>query len=137
MRLTESRIHRLVAHYAPMLGLGHWDYDLKLEPGVDEEDGDGCGPRTWAYVVSDPKSEYFLLVVYPHSIRGRCKEMGWDIREEAEATIIHELVHVMWSCVDDLFSVPEQAEAPVAFLREPIVERLARLLYHHLPKMRE
>jgi hypothetical protein len=107
---------------------------LRLEKGSDEDDGDGCGPRTWAYVISDPKSEYFLLVFYPDSIRLRCREMGWDLREESEATVIHELLHVMWSPLEDIFTTPEQAQLPVDHLREPIVERTARLLYQYLPK---
>ena len=133
MRLTDSRIHRLVAHYSPYLGLAHWEYDLRLEKGGDTDDEED-GPRTWAYVVADPRSEFFLLVVLPESIRKRCKEMGWDVKSEAEATIIHELLHVMYSPYEDIFTVPENAQTPVDHLREPIVERTARLLYQYLPK---
>lgn len=136
-RLTEARLHKLVGHYSPLLGLAHWSYDLKLELGADEEDDEvGCGPRTWAYVIADPKSEYFLLVVYPDSIRKRCKEMGWDLQEEAESTIIHELIHIMWSPYLEIFSVPEQASHAVDYLSEPIVERTARILYQYLPRLK-
>jgi hypothetical protein len=118
-----------------MLGIAHWSYDLRLEKGADAEDDEvGCGPRTWAYVIADPKSEYFLLVVYPESIRRRCKEMGWQLQEESESTIIHELLHVMWSPYEDIFTIPDAASHAVDYLREPIVERTARLLYEYLPK---
>lgn len=92
-----------------MLGLGHWTI------GVTEGVGGGgqsADVECWAGV------EQAEITIYPLAF---AEDASGDPRWTLERVVIHELVHVLQS----------EMEAG----DEPVVDRLARLLAAHLPRL--
>ena len=104
-RSMRDEFERLIRHYAPMLGLGHWDFTV-----VERSGGDGCSAEveTW------PRVEEFRVTVYPAAF-----ESDRDPRWRLERVVLHELLHVL----------QDEMEGD----EEPVVDRLARILVNHLP----
>lgn len=126
-KITEKRIEKLVEHYAPFLGLGHWSYEIIMKDrGSQGQDME---------VDYAPTLEHFKLYVYKGHIERVNKREGWDLEQDVSVTILHELLHVMWCPFEGHITFPSsEIEASYRWSQEPILERLARTLYEHLPK---
>lgn len=82
--------------------------------------------------------EHFTITVYANYLEKLIHREGWDLRDEVSVTVIHELIHVTFQRFEGLihFASPE-SERMYEWEQEPVIERYARLLYNHLPKVTE
>ena len=79
-----DEFERLIRHYAPMLGLGHWDFTV-----VERSGGDGCSAEveTWPRV-----EEFRDQGILPQALYNFLALLGWNPGDEQELMSPEELV---------------------------------------------
>lgn len=125
-QITTKRVEKLVEHYANFLGLGHWTYEIHFKPKKQTR---------WMEVEYAPPLEHYKVFVYSEYISDLIRREGWDLEAEVGVTVVHELLHVVFSPFESLINFEGETDKAYEWIQEPIIERLAKILYDYLPKI--